>query len=355
MTPETITYREALACSMRAALASNTSAIVYGLGVTDHTGIFGTTLGLEKEFGAARVFDTPISEDAMTGFAVGASVSGLYPIHIHIRADFLLLAMNQLVNSAAKYRYMYGGKFTAPLLIRAVVGRSWGQGAQHSQSLQAMLAHIPGLTVVMPATAESVLDTYAYAVQKHRGPVVSFEHRILYDCAFKKPASTRRGIKHPFTSRLARKGRDCTVVATSVMVTDALNAAGYLSDRYGIELEVIDLHCLTHPDHAMILNSVRRTGRMIVADTSWSPYGVCADVCRIVATAAPQALKAPVRAISMAHAPCPTAKALENAFYPGAGDIIKAAAELVRHRINPAALPHPDELNRHYLKFKGPF
>ena len=137
---EVVTYREALDQSMRSALQQNSNVIIMGQGVDDHKGTFGTTLGLAEEFGASRVFDTPLSEDGMTGIAIGAALNGLYPIQVHIRVDFALLAMNQIVNLAAKYKYMSGGRLEVPMLIRMVIGRSWGQGAQHSQSLQSLFA-----------------------------------------------------------------------------------------------------------------------------------------------------------------------------------------------------------------------
>jgi pyruvate dehydrogenase E1 component beta subunit len=228
-----ITYHEALARSMRSAMRTNSKAIVYGLGVADYTGIFGTTLGLEKEFGSERVFDTPLAEDSMTGFAVGAALNGVYPIHVHIRTDFLMLAMNQIVNSIAKYKYMYGGAFEIPLLIRAIIGRSWGQGAQHSQSLQALFAHIPGLTVVMPSSAQSVLDTYDHAVNHYKAPVISLEHRSLYNYTFKISDRPGGGLP-PLSSHLIRKGRDITIVTTSVMVLEAEAAARFVKEKEGI-------------------------------------------------------------------------------------------------------------------------
>ncbi|HEU0117883.1 MAG TPA: thiamine pyrophosphate-dependent enzyme, partial [Alphaproteobacteria bacterium] len=178
-------YSKALARAMDQMLANNDNAIILGQGADDHKGIFGTTLGLPQKFGSARVFDTPLAEEGVTGFAVGMSLGGLYPIMTHIRADFSLLACNQIINLAAKYRYMFGGRFEVPMLIRCVIGRSWGQGAQHSQSLQSLFAHIPGLTVVMPSEPQSILETYLYLAEKYRGPVISFEHRLMYDLEFK--------------------------------------------------------------------------------------------------------------------------------------------------------------------------
>jgi len=353
---EMITYREALARSMRNALASNSSAIIYGPGVTDFTGIFGTTLGLKDIFGEDRVFDTPLSEDAMTGFAVGAALNRIYPIHIHIRVDFLLLAMNQIINSIAKYRYMYGGRFKLPMLIRAIIGRSWGQGAQHSQSLQALFAHIPGLTVVMPSSAQSVLDTYSYAVKNYSSPVISLEHRLLYDISFETADKKSKEVKDPFTSYLVRKGKDITIVSTSIMTLDAINAAKFVKEKEGIEAEIIDLHCISRINAEMLIKSVRKTGRLIIADTSWAAYGVCAEISRIISSHDPSMLRKPIINISMAPVPCPTAKTLENYFYPDMGMFVDSIYKLVIGLKNHTKqFPSKEYKRKLYKEFKGPF
>jgi len=285
-----ITYRESIAQSMHSALKDKQNSIIYGLGVTDFTGIFGTTLNLEKKFGSDRIFDTPLSEESMTGFSVGAALNGIYPIHIYIRVDFLMLAMNQIVNSIAKYKYMYGELYELPLLMRAIIGRSWGQGAQHSQSLQSLFAHIPGLTVIMPSSAQSVLDNYSYAINKYKSPVLSLEHRLLYDFSFN--LDEKRDIsRNPLTSSITRAGKDVTIAATSIMVVDAKNAANFVKERSGIEVEIIDLNCVSHIDGELLIKSVKKTGRLIVADTGWASFGVCAEVCRIISSSSPGDLK----------------------------------------------------------------
>jgi len=351
-----LTYQDAIAISMRNALKNNPNTIIYGLGVTDFTGIFGTTMGLVKEFGENRVFDTPLAEESMTGFAVGTALNKLYPIHIHIRGDFMLLAMNQIVNSIAKYKYTYGGNFNIPMLIRAAIGRSWGQGAQHSQSLQALFGHIPGLTVVMPSSSESILSTYSYAVNHYKSPVISLEHRILYNCSFRTDIKKQYSEKNPFTSYLIRKGKGVTVVATSVMVVDALKAANFVKENNGIETEIIDLHCISHPNINLILKSLKKTGKLIIADTGWASYGECAEICRIISTNNPELLKAPVIQLSMAPSPCPTAKTLENYFYPNIENIINSIYKLTaKRKISAAKSLRKEFLNKHYENFKGPF
>jgi len=350
----TLSYRDALRETMRDALARHPHAIVLGQGVDDHKAIFGTTLGLAEEFGRDRVMDTPIAEEGMTGVAIGAALGGLYPIHTHIRVDFAMLAMNQIVNLMAKYRYMFGGRFRLPMLVRLVVGRGWGQGAQHSQSLQSLLAHVPGLHVVMPAHADVVLAGYPWLVERHDGPVLSIEHRLLYDVAFRVDA--RPVPASPFFSRIVRRGKHATVVATSIMVLDALRAADHLAAAAGIEVEVVDLNCVSHPDAALVTDSVVRTGKLLVLDTSWTAYGVCAEVCRLVCERRPDALAAPVVTMGMAPAPCPTGKSLEDRFYPNLRRLVAALARLATGR-DDHGIPLPDDASQTdlYRRFRGPF
>ncbi len=353
---ETLSYADALREAMNAALAANPDALVLGQGADDFKGIFGSTTGLAQAYGGDRVRDMPLMEEGMTGMALGMALNGVYPILTHIRSDFVLLSANQIINLIAKYRYMFGGLYELPLMIRTVVGRSWGQGAQHSQSLQSLFAHIPGLTVVMPSSAQTVLDTYPYLVSRHRGPVITFEHRMLYNLDFEVERSEVAQVADPLTSRLVRRGDHLTIVACSIMVLEARRAARWLQEHSGIEVEIIDLHCISHIDHALILESVRRTGRLLVLDTSWAAFGVTAEVCRIVAQTAPQALKAPVRALTMAPAPCPTAKSLEDLYYPNLANVVDAAAALVRGRpAHGEPLPAETTMSDIYKKFRGPF
>ena len=350
------TYREALFGAMHDALEQHPEAFIIGQGVDDHKGTFGSTLGLAETFGNDRVMDSPLAEEGMTGIAVGAALNGLYPIQTHIRVDFAVLAMNQLINMAAKYRYMFGGHFEVPMLVRTVIGRSWGQGAQHSQSLQSLFAHIPGLAVFLPATADAITDTYAWATGEYRGPVIALEHRLLYDIGFHAPLDAERSATWPLGSIRRRRGNDVTIVATSIMVLEALRAAEHLANEAGIEADIIDLHCASHPDRDMICESVARTGRLLIADTSWQAYGVAAEICRLVCEHDPSALRAPVETLGMAPAPCPTAKALEDLFYPTLGTMVDAAARLVRgdgdHGVS---LPEESSMADVYKKFKGPF
>ena len=347
-----LSYAGALLETMDGALAAHPNTFIMGQGVDDFKGIFGSTTGLADKYGAKRVFDVPLMEEGMTGIAIGASLVGDYPITTHIRADFAFLAMNQIINLASKYRYMFGGIMSCPMLIRVVVGRSWGQGAQHSQSPQATFAHYPGLTVVMPATSQAIVDMYPQIINRHAGPVVSIEHRLLYNLDFSVSASAK---PIPLTSYVAREGRDVTVVATSVMVLEAMRAAQYVSDKAGIEVEIIDLNSISHPDWDLVANSVRKTGKLVIADTSWLEYGVAAEVCRQLMLRDPTILRRPPTMLGMAAAPCPTAKSLEDIYYPSQHETVDAILTQVRGANHGIELPVERSMTEGYKRFRGPF
>ena len=353
---KTITYREALFQTMHYALSQDLNVIIMGQGVDDHKGLFGTTLGLSREFGNDRVFDTPLAEEVITGIAIGTALNGLYPILTHMRTDFILVSMNQIINLLAKYKYMFGGRFEVPMFIRMVIGRSWGQGAQHSQSIQSLFAHIPGLTVIMPSSSQSILECYPYSFFRHRGPVLAIEHRLMYDLKFKVEKITENGTRSPLTSYKVRSGKDVSIVATSIMVLEAERAADYLAKERGIECEIIDLNCISHPDKSMILESVEKTGKLLIADTSWQAYGVCAEICRIVCEHSVSALKSPVVTVGMQPSSCPTAKTLEDMFYPNLTTLTDSIAKLVTGEED-HGIPLPDEHSMAdvYKRFKGPF
>lgn len=355
--PENIqTYREALFEAMDKILSGNDKAFIFGQGVDDFKGIFGTTSGLPEKYGASRCFDTPLMEEGMTGIAVGAALGGLYPIMTHIRTDFVLLAMNQIVNHAAKYRYMFGGHFSVPMMVRTIIGRSWGQGAQHSQSLQSLFAHIPGLTVFMPFSPQAIREGYEYAARHIDGPVVMFEHRLLYDIRYRRDDLVVKKGANPLAARLLREGRDVTIVSTSIMTLEALRATDHLAQHSEISADIIDLGCVSHIDMDLILESLKKTGRLIVADTSWPGFGVCAEICRRVVEHDPTLLRQPVKSVGMAQAPCPTAKALEDIYYPNlttlADDI---ACQVTGRKDHGILLPSETSMADVYKKFKGPF
>jgi pyruvate/2-oxoglutarate/acetoin dehydrogenase E1 component len=343
-----ISYCDALAEATIQEMDRDPTVFVYGIGAPDHKKIFGTTAGLVERFGAERCLDTPLAEDAMTGFGLGAAIRGMRPIHVHIRVDFLLLAMNQLVNMVSSFTYGSGGHLKVPLVIRAVVGRGWGQGFQHSKTLHSFFAHVPGLKVVLPTTPRDAKGLLTAAIRDDN-PVLCIEHRWLYWAEDDVP-------EEPFVipigeGQVLRKGTDVTIVATSWLNVEAMHAARILA-RHGIEVEIIDPRTISPFDDTLVIESVRKTGRLIVADNDWIPCGFGAEVAARVGEKAYTALKAPIKRVGFAFTPCPTVRELENAFYPGAKELVAKTLELLgRPPIDFAG----EDFFSHERRFKGPF
>ncbi|MBI3725645.1 alpha-ketoacid dehydrogenase subunit beta [bacterium] len=315
----TLSFRDALNEAIVQEMDRDPNVFVFGLDVPDHKRIFGSTKGLVERFGKERCFGTPLSEEAMTGMALGAAISGLRPIHVHIRVDFLLLAMNQLLNMVSNFRYLSGGTLEVPLVIRAIIGRGWGQGAQHSKSLQSVFAHVPGLKVVMPTTPNDAKGLLISAIRDDN-PVVFLEHRWLYDVSGEVTCG-EDGIPLSKTNVL-RRGKDATVVATSWMNVEALKAAEILS-REGVEVEVVDPRTIAPLDDGPIIESCARTGHCVVADYDWSFCGFGAELAARIMEKCWGKLRSPVSRVGFAHVPCPTTRCLESEFYPNAVTIIR--------------------------------
>ena len=338
-------YGEAINAALMHAMENDPAVFVMGLGVDDHRAIFGSARGLLERFGPERVFDTPISEAAMTGVAVGAALNGLKPVHVHIRSDFLYLAMDQLFNIAAKWRYMFGGRMQVPLVVRAVIGRSWGQGAQHSQSLQSFFMHVPGFKVVMPTTPADAQGLLLAAINDPN-PVLVLEHRLLYDIVGDVPDPPVEALLGK--AHMRRVGKDLTIVANSYMVVESLKAAEFLESQ-GISAEIVDPVSLVPLDRETILASVRKTGRLIVVDTGWTSCGVSAEIAALAAERAFDSLKQPVRRLGMQQVTCPVSKPLENAFYPSARTIAMEAFSMLGRPFPDVSVPALTST------FKGPF
>ena len=343
-----ISYCEALREAIDQEMERDPSVFIYGIGVPDHKKIFGTTAGLLEKYGSQRCFDTPIAEESMTGFALGAAIKGMRPIHVHIRVDFLLLAMNQLVNMISTHSFANVGRVKVPIVIRAVIGRGWGQGYQHSKSLFSYFTHIPGLKVIAPTTAYDAKGLLAAAIRDN-SPVVFLEHRWLYwaeDEVPEKPYEIPIG-----EGKVMRKGKDLTMIATSWMNVEALHAARILAE-YGVDVEVIDPRTLYPLDEKLLIDSVKKTGRCIVADYDWVPSGYSAEIAAVLSEACFGSLKQPIRRIGFTHTPCPTARHLENAFYPNAATLVQAVEEMLG--LSPIDLSR-ENFYSHEMRFKGPF
>src|SRR3954468_9557956 len=310
-----LTYVHALREAVALEMARDPSVFLFGLDVDDHRAIQGSTRGLVEEFGHDRVFGTPLSEDAMTGVAIGAAMAGMRPIHVHIRMDFLMLCMNQLVNIAAKSRYMYDGQVKVPLVVRAMIGKSWGQGAQHSQGLHAMFMHVPGLKVVAPSNAHDAKGCLIAAIRDDN-PVIFVEHRLLYYTDAYVPTPS---YEVPFgQARVVASGDDVTLVGISHMVLECLRARELLAD-VGISAEVIDPISLMPLDMATIRDSVARTRRLLVVDNDWTTCGASAEILAAVAESdLMDGGSLRLRRLGYAPVTCPTTSSLEPLFYPDA-------------------------------------
>ncbi|HEX5444984.1 MAG TPA: transketolase C-terminal domain-containing protein [Pirellulales bacterium] len=350
--PRDLKYHQAIHEAIDLCMAADESVYVIGLGATDPKGVFGTTSGLERKYGSRRVMDMPCAENGMSGVVLGSALAGMRPIMVHQRIDFALLAMEQIVNQAAKWHYMFGGRTAAPLVIRLLVGRGWGQGPQHSQSLHAWFAHVPGLRVVMPSTPQDAKGLLIASVEDDN-PVIFIEHRWLYNISGPVPEGLFRV---PLgQARVLRSGSDVTIVAISHMALEAHRAAEILAGE-GIDAEVIDPRTLRPFDEETIIESVRRTGRLIVADTSWRHAGFAAEVVARVAEEAGGALKCPPRRIALPECPTPTSPALAAHFYPTSSDIVSAACEMVQRRAwRPAAIAAGHFGDVPDAAFTGPF
>ncbi len=320
-----ITYATAIREAIDQGMEKDSSIFIIGEGIPAHPYSFGTTKGLLEKYGKMRVLDMPLSENSITGVCIGAALQGMRPIMVHQRLDFMLLALDQLVNNAAKWHYMFGGQMKVPLVIRAIIGRGWGQGTQHSQNLQAILAHIPGLKVVMPSTAYDAKGLLMASVQDNN-PVIFIEHRWLHNMTGYVP-------EEPYTvplglASVALKGTDVTIAATSYMVVEALRAATVL-EKAGVSAEVIDIRTVKPLDYGKIIESVKKTGRLLVTDLGYHSVGIAGDVIARVSEEAFDSMTAAPRRITSPDIPTPSTPALAKYYYPRHTDIIKTACEMV--------------------------
>jgi len=346
-----LSYSAALQEAVDQEMERDESVFTFGLDVDDHVAIQGSTQGLLEKYGPERIFSTPLSEDSMTGFAVGAAMAGMRPIHVHIRQDFLLLCMNQLVNMAAKTHYMYGGVVKVPLVVRAIIGKSWGQGPQHSQALYSLFAHIPGLKVAAPSNASDAKGCMAAAIRDDN-PVIFNEHRMLYYTeayVLKDPFEIKPG-----KARVSAEGEDVTLVGISNMVVECLRARDLLAEK-GISVEVIDPIWLKPMDLDTVIRSFNKTGRLLVVDNAWTACGMSAEILASIAETINLSNGMQLQRMGFAPVTCPTSPTIEDKFYPNPATI----ASKVYSMLNPTKQPwkpDPEKAKLAYQsQFKGPF
>jgi len=325
-----VNYVKAVNEALHIAMESDAKVITFGLGVDDPKCIFGTTAGLKEKFGSERVFDMPVSENALTGVAIGASLNGIRPVMSHQRLDFFLLGMDQLVNNASKWFYMFGGKRSVPITIRLILGRGWGQGPQHSQNLQAWFAHIPGLKVVMPVTPYDAKGLLLSSIFDDN-PVIYLEHRWLHNLEGEVPEGDYRvpiGKAH-----VIKQGEDLTIVSLSYMTIEALHAVDVL-ERQGIHCELVDLRTVSPIDWETVFQSVKKTGRVLALDTATETLSIAGEVVAKVSMELFDALKSPPRRLALPDFPTPTSLALTEKYYRRAEDIVNIVGEMLGNNLN---------------------
>lgn len=326
--PRTLSYADAIREAHAQLLASDPDVFVFGQGLWSPWYVGSSMRDLDVEFGRDRVLDSPVSENATTGAAVGAALAGMRPIVVHPRMDFMLLAVDPIVNQAANWSYLFAGRRGVPVVIRAIVNRGGEQGAQHSQAMQAMFMHIPGMKVVMPATAYDAKGLLIEAVYDDN-PVMYIDDRWLYGATAEVPEEMYRV---PIgKAAIRRPGADVTIVATSFMVSESVKAAAEL-EATGIEAEIIDLRSIKPWDKEAVLASVRKTGALVVTDTGWKTAGVAAEIVATVSDEAFDALRAPTRRVCLPDTPAPTSAALERVYYRHAPEIVAAVKSVMRSK-----------------------
>ena len=335
-------------------LAEDSKFMIMGLGVNDPKGVFGTTLNLSKEFGSNRVIETPTSENAVTGIGVGLAISGFKPLMVHQRQDFFLLAMDQLVNSAAKWHYMFGGQQNVPLTIRLIVGRGWGQGPTHSQNLHAWFTHIPGLKVVMPAFAADVKGLLQASIDDPN-PVLFIEDRWCHVQEIdRNQVHTQAFVLGK--AEVVKEGCDITIVSAGFSTIQSLRAAQAL-ETCGISAELIDLKTLKPLDEETILTSLKKTGRLLVVDSGSPVSSFASEIISVVSRLEFSALKQAPQMITSPDVPEPTSHGVIGQFKFDSSTIAKVASKMLGQSLDidvlnqlctfPSDVPSSD--------FKGPF
>ena len=323
-----IKFNEAINEAMFTAMNLNKKVLCFGLGVDDPKRIFNTTKNLKEKFGSDRVFDTPTSENAMTGVGIGMSLKGYYPVMVHQRLDFFLLAMDQLVNSAAKWHYMFGGQQNIPITIRLIVGRGWGQGPTHSQSLHSWFAHIPGLKVVMPSSARDAKGLLLSSIFD-KNPVIFIEHRWLHNTTSEVPV--KKYLTPISKPKIIKKGSDITLICISYMTIEAIRAVDFL-EKENVSVEIIDLRTISPINYSIITNSIKKTGRFLVLDIGNEKYGVASEIISTITIKLYKYLKNPPNKITLPHIPTPTSFGLTKDFYPTYRDIIFEVLKMLKKK-----------------------
>jgi pyruvate/2-oxoglutarate/acetoin dehydrogenase E1 component len=338
-------FKDAISQALIDEMTRNKSIYITGIAVDYPSGIFGSTSEVYKKFGSKRVFDAPAMENALTGIAIGAATQGLRPVLVHPRVDFMFLSFDMLIQLAAKWKYMFGNNAgSVPIVIRAIIGKGWGQGSTHSQSIQSVLGHFPGLNVIMPTFPSDVYGMLINALRIDT-PTLILEHRSLYE--------TEGDVKFDNLiefgkAKILKRGSDITIVSSSFMTIEAFEAVKQLK-KDNISVELVDLRSIRPLDKNTLIKSIKKTGRLIVVDNSWDLYGVASQIASIASEYCVHDLKCNVQKITLPNCPAPVSETLEKAFYPNSETIYKACHAIMGKKIK----------NKYYSKiiddFKGPY
>ena len=337
-----VTYAQAIRLAIGKIMSDDDSVLVYGLGVDDVKAMYGTLKDFPRIFGANRCFDTPLSEDSLTGYGVGLAISGFKPIHVHQRSDFLLLCCNQLINMAAKVKYLSNGFNSCPFVVRAITGRSWGQGSQHSQSFHSLFANIPGLRVLTPSTPNDVYNTYLN-VFSDSIPTVVIEHRMLYQTTGVINSSN----KLPSISRLST-GTDITLCSISHMTLEAQKAIKAL-EKLNVSVDHFSIVNHTSLEFKALFESAQRTQKLLIVDHGWLNSSIASTIHSQLTL---MGYSGKVKILGYEQSPCPTSRILEQLYYPSPDSILCESIQLLGlDKSSIQSLGVSPEI----LSFKGPF
>jgi pyruvate dehydrogenase E1 component beta subunit len=323
-----IQYSLAINEALHQMMSLDESVFLIGQGVKSPWYVGNTCNDLLEKFGPERVIDTPVSENGITGSAVGAAIAGMRPVVVHPRMDFMMYAMDPIINEAANWHYMCGGKSSVPIVIWGIINRGGEQAAQHSQAFHAFFAHSPGLKVVMPSTPYDAKGLMIAAIEDDN-PVIYIDDRWLYETTQSVPEEVYKVMIGKAAIR--RKGRDLTLLAVSYMAFESIKAAQQLA-KEGIDIELIDLRTVKPLDEELLLDSVKKTGRAVIADVGWKTCGVAAEVSALISENGFKYLKAPIKRVTLPDTPAPASRVLEKGYYKDSEDIIRAVKEVMEEK-----------------------
>lgn len=329
-----ISYTEAIRQSFRDSLIENPKVMIFGLGVGDAGAVFNTTTNLQTEFGSERVFDVPLSENALTGMALGLSLQGFRPVMTHQRADFSFTSAEQIINQLAKFEYTSNGEFSTPVVLRMIIGRGWGQGPTHSQTVHSIFAQVPGLEIVAPASPSEGYSLMRWAIRSNK-PTIFLEHRWLHQTSeIFKPMEIGDGAPNAV---IARQGKNLTFVTFSIGVIEGHKIAKVFSE-FGIQIEILNLRSLSPWDINLVVESVRKTTKLCIYDTGQIQFGISSEISHVVQEALFGQLTSPVLRLGLPFEPTPSSPFLAKKHYVSIDHSLKEINSLLGYPVKFTAL-----------------